>query len=182
MKKIIQLVVLTLTLAGAAFAQFEPAEPIKDMISVSGNETSGGRFMSQINQVMGNSFVLNGYSREYSSMLLTISVDYDGPADYASGNTIVSGSWNLAIYSDGNYLGSIYGEVTNGFIKWSGVVAARNRSLEGTAEAKNTTANLKVIGGTGDFERYVSQGDVVYDGDTELSTGDTKSILRGIEF
>jgi hypothetical protein len=174
MKNIIKILVLTLTLAGAAFAQFETIEPVDvEAISFSGNQTNEGRFVDPLNQVMGNSFVLNGYNRSYTSLLLTVSFDSDGPADYQNGNVIVGGSWNLAVYSNGTYLGSIYGEVTKGTLKYMQTASG---------QSKNTSATLRVDGGTGDFERIEMRTEGRIDADTNLETGETISYMRDFVF
>jgi hypothetical protein len=163
MKRLIQLVVLTLALAGGAFAQFdEPIDPTLDTIRFSGNQTSEGRYVTALVQTLSNNFVLNGSTSQYSSTLLTISFDYSGPEDQQNGNVVVGGTWNMALYSKGDYVGSIFGNVVSGNIVWSG-------------NSKNTTAILEATGGTGNFEGFKSRPDVSYEGNTDVDTSETRA-------
>lgn len=164
MKRIIQLVVLTLALAGGAFAQLEPIDPTLDTIRFSGSQTSDGRFVTELSQTLSNNFVLNGTTPQYSSTLLTISFDYNGPEDQQNGNVVVGGTWNMAVYSKGNYVGSIFGNVVSGNITWS-------------ENSRNTSAYLEATGGTGQFEGFTSHADVFYEGDTNIDNGDTNAAV-----
>jgi hypothetical protein len=171
MKNIIQLVVLTLILAGAAFAQIEePIEPITQGITFSGSETTGSRFNTKMDVPAGNTFALNGYNHQYSSILLTLSLDFDGPEDQANGNAIVGGTWNMAVYSKGGYVGSIFGDVTGGTVTWSG------------SGKKNTSAAFTVNGGTGDFDGYSNRIFPFYESETDLTNGNTDGFVTDLDF
>lgn len=171
MKRLIQLVVLTLALAGGAFAQYDPIEPTLDTITIrfSGSQTSEGKYVRELVQTVNNDFVLNGSTLEYSSTLLTISFDYNGPEDQQNGNVVVGGTWNMAVYSKGDYVGSIFGNVLSGNIVWS-------------ETSRNTSAYLQATGGTGDFAGIRVQNDVSYNGNTDLGTGDTNAFIEHLKF
>jgi hypothetical protein len=182
MKKIVQLVALTLTLAGAVIAQFEPIDTnLPDIITYTGNQTSDGKFVAGMNQTMANSFVMNGYNRTYSSLLLTVSFDYSGEADFENGNSIVGGTWNMAVYANGSYVGSIFGDVVNGQISWS-VLQGRGAKALTVEGAKTTEAYLKVNGGTGEFEGFTARYDAYLRSETNLTTGETDSTLKDFAF
>jgi len=72
---------------------------------------------------------------------LTVSVNYAPPAPGPSvTNTIVGGSWVLAVYENGHFRGTIYGAVTGGTAQWNS---------DGTVAT--LSAQLTITGGT---ERY----------------------------
>lgn len=169
MKRSIQLIVLTLALACGAFAQVEPIEPTLDTIRFSGSQTSDGKYVRELVQTLSNNFVLTGSTPEYSSTLLTISFDYNGPEDQQNGNVVIGGTWNMAVYSRGNYVGSIFGNVVSGNIVWS-------------ESSKNTSAFLEATGGTGNFEGFTSHSDVFYEGDTDLDNTETNASIFNLNF
>lgn len=181
MKNIIQLVVFTLALSISAFAQFEPIEPVPTRaISFVGDQSVAGTFVETSQKVEGNSFVLDGFTKEYKSTLLTIAFDYNGMPDYNGGNEVAGGSWNLAVYSKGgDYKGSLYGTVTGGTITWS-VFQGRGKNAIG-GSSRNTKAQLKVLGGTGEFFNVVST-EAHFQGDTDLQTNATVATVEGLEF
>jgi len=176
MKSVIQLVILILALAGGAFAQFEPGEPTSSEIySFSGVQSSPGKYVLPLQQVTGNSFVLNGSSRSYSSLLLTISFDYAGEADPVNGNNIVGGSWNLSVYANGDYVGSVFGEVREGRISWYGPSGGKQRFFGAT---RGTSAVLAVTGGTGNFEGQPLREDIYYKSSTNLDNEATETTVE----
>lgn len=169
MTKILQLIVLTLVLAGAAFAQFLPAGTGRGAFSFSGSETTGDSFGMAAGS-FGNTFALNGANDDYSSVLLTTAFTFDGPEDPVNGNSIVGGTWNAAIYRKGVYIGSIYGDVTTGNVMWT------------SSENKNIYAEFSVTGGNGDFAGFSSDSLPVYEGDTDVNNGDTRAVLKEFRF
>jgi len=182
MKKIIQLVALTLTLAGAAFAQLLPVDTIPtEVISYTGNQTGDGKFISELNQTTANSFVLNGYNSSYSSLLLTVSFDYAGEPNFESGNHVVGGTWNMGVYSNGTYIGSIFGEVLNGQVMWS-VNRGRSAKSFSSGGSKTTEAYLRVNGGTGDFEGFTARYDPYIKVETDMDTGVADTTLKDFVF
>ena len=182
MKKIIQLIALTLTLAGAAFAQLQQIDTNpSEVITYTGNQTSDGKFVAGLNQTMANSFVMNGYNRSYSSLLLTVSFDYAGEPDFESGNQVVGGTWNMGIYSNGTYVGSIFGDVLSGQVVWS-VDQGRNAKFFSSGGSKVTEGYLKVNGGTGDFEGFTARYDAYIKAETNLETGVTETTLKDFVF
>lgn len=178
MKNIIKIVALTLVLAGGVFAQIMPIDTTEEQfVAFVGNQTSDGKFVEAIDQTMGNSFVLNGYNREHSSLLLTIGVDHNSQADFDLGNYVVGGSWNLAVYTNGTYVGSVFGDVLDGRIKYlSGGGKAH------VVASKNTSATLRVNGGTGIYEGISSSSFARFDSDVDLANGETRASIAGLEF
>lgn len=185
MKNIIKLVVLTLALSVGVFAQFEPNEPAEaKSIRFLGDQSVAGEFVDATQKVEGNSFVLNGTSKEYKSILLTVAFDYNGLPDYNTGNELTGGLWNLAVYTKGgDYKGSIYGTVTAGSISWSVFedFGKRARASFGSGSTRNTRATLTITGGTGDFYD-VRNSDVRFEADSDISTGSTTALMNDLQF
>jgi hypothetical protein len=112
---------------------------------------------------------------------MTISFDYDGTADFDNGNVVSGGKWNMAVYSDGVYVGSIYGEVSNGFVSWS-VSQGRSAKSFTVGGTRTTTAYLTIDGGTGEFEGVTARYDAHIRVDTDLSTGVTDTVVKDFVF
>lgn len=181
MKKIIQLIALaTFVLAGSAFAQIVPTEPNPaGTFSFDGKQTDAGHFVWELRQVMDNSFVMTGYSKQDIMVLMTVSFNFDGPADYDFGNKIVGGSWNVAIFSNkGAYAGSIFGDVIDGKANWI-FAPKRLESAEGT---RTTDVKLRVKGGTDEFENIREGSDAHFTAETALVSGETKGLLEDLIF
>lgn len=177
MKNIIKIVALTLVLAGGVFAQIMPIDTTEEQfVAFSGNQTSDGKFVEAIDQTMGNSFVFNGYNRDHSSLLMTIGLDHNSQADFENGNVIVGGSWNLAVYTNGTYVGSIFGDVLDGRIKY--LSGGKGRSVA----SKTAHATLRVNGGTGAYEGFSNSSFVRFDADIDLATGETRSTIVDLQF
>lgn len=169
MKVLVSIIILMTALVGGAISQVDPY-PGPGPLSLAGKQTSAGIFSEQLNETRGNTFVLDGSNRPYSSTLLTVTFEYIGIAEYESGNEISGGTWNLAIYMDGQYIGSVFGKITKGFIRWS--------PIDGT---RYTEATLFVSGGTGAFEN-VSEHETYLNSTTDLQSDIASGDLTGLDF
>jgi hypothetical protein len=182
MKNTIQLIILTLVLSIGAFAQIDTVDggTSFDSIVLSGDETRTGTFDEAAKRTIGNSVVMNGSNRSYSAILFTFAFDYDGIPDFAIGNPINQGSWNIAIYTaDGGYRGSIFGSVKSGSISWS--VPARGKGFAADGE-KFMDAYLEITGSTGDFktESFPVGSLMFIDSRTTLQSSTVKGTLKGL--
>lgn len=92
----------------------------------------------------GNTFVLNSFGKA-ETRHLTVSLNYfNSLPNGGNGFAILGGTWSLVVIRDGQYVGTIYGDVKDGSI-----VFPQN---ENEPSAKITTATLRITGGLGSFE------------------------------
>ena len=134
MKRIVYIIALVFALAGGAFAQ---------SYDMTGVEVTKGTFDSEDSKVWGNTFTLHGNSGELSYNF-TISMDYisEKPTPF---NEVAGGHWTLAVFKNGEYVGTLYGEVLGGTITW-------NFDRRGNPISRNTSVKVKIHGRTNWFE------------------------------
>ena len=181
MKNIIQLVVLTLALSVGVFAQFEPNEPVQpQVVSFVGDQGIAGDFVDMTQKVEGNSFIFNGSTKEYRSVLVTVAFDYYGMPDYNTGNEVSGGLWNVAVYTKkGDYKGSIFGTVVGGSINWSIFQDRRAARAASGGSSRTTKATLTIVGGTGEYYD-ITRSDVLINIETDLTTGASTATMDNI--
>jgi hypothetical protein len=145
--------------AGAAQAQIAA-------IYYNGTQSAEGTTDPVSGFIYGNSFVLSS-TGEWDSRYLNISINY---RNMFQGIGITGGAWSLAVFSDGSYLGTIYGEVVSGDVQF-----VENGS--GKLVSKQTRMTLQSTGGTGIFARYKEQNiSGSFNMTTDLRTSDTAGI------
>lgn len=164
---LLQLLLVVTFLAAGVFAQIEPNP---DSLAFSGKQTDAGIFNEPIAETRGNTFVLDGSDSRFSSLLLTVSLDFMNGVDYDNGNEVSGGEWNLAVYKGGQYRGSIFGKVSRGYIRWAV-----------SEDLRLTDGSLIILGGTGAFEGTAAC-DGYLNAETALSTGATNAVIRGLPF
>jgi hypothetical protein len=114
-----------------------PASIISATDTLSGIETSPGIIIGSVRH--GATFV--GHAAGQLPGIWAVSINYTPPHPGPSvTNTIVGGSWALAVFSNGTFEGVVYGSVPDGTVTWNaaGTVAS-------------ISADLTVLGGTRAF-------------------------------
>ena len=91
----------------------------------------------------GNTVVLNSIS-EWNTSSLTVSVDYSTNQFVPDNFIVTGGSWSLAIFQNGNYLGTVYGKVSSGTVRLA--TNAQGASIQ------LTEVNLQPTGGLAEYE------------------------------
>jgi hypothetical protein len=105
--------------------------------ALSGIEISPGIILGNVRH--GATFV--GHAAGQLPGVWAVSINYTPPHPGPGvTNTIVGGSWSLAVFSNGTFEGIVYGSVPDGTVTWNaaGTVAS-------------ISADLTVLGGTGAF-------------------------------
>jgi hypothetical protein len=82
---------------------------------------------------------------------ITAAVNFT-PSEVGAGltNIIVGGNWAIAVYRNGRFQGTLFGQVTGGTVVWddTGDTAA----VSATVNIKGGTGNFRRVTGTGTFE------------------------------
>lgn len=121
-----------------------PTDPVEHSFKMAGVELSTGTFDKIDDKCWGNSYVVAGDDGNLA-VQFTISLDYvSGTPDGQNGNSATRGNWAVAVYRDGQYQGSIYGDLVVGFLSW--------KIRDGLINHGFMNAKLRVTGGTGTFE------------------------------
>lgn len=132
-RSLIVMVALLLGLLGAAPALAAPAAAQTD--TMSGFEVFPG-FVNGTTRV-GATFV--GTAGGDLPGAWAVTVDYQPPAiGPGATNTIVGGSWYLAVYHDGEFDGVLWGDLSGGTVQWNAA-----------GDAATLDATLTITGGTG---------------------------------
>lgn len=152
MKRLLFIFIAILALAISAAAQtgIDPTgttDPVPSLaqhtFQMEGLELAKGTFDQIDDKVWGNTFLVAG-SEGKSLGQLTLSVDYvSGTPDAFNGNRVTNGTWSLALFREGQYAGSIYGNFVVGSFQWK---ISREGLTRGMLSAK-----LRVVGGTGSY-------------------------------
>ncbi len=144
-----QILIIALTIAltaSIAPAQSDLGSNFIPADYYTGVESSSGTCQTIEMLCYGNTFILNGTSKD-ETRHLTVSLNY---FSYLPGSeksfAVKSGTWSLVVMCAGQYAGTIYGEVTDGSIIFP--------VLENESDKKLILANLRATGGLGDFENY----------------------------
>jgi hypothetical protein len=190
MKKIVYLLVLTLLLAGGVFAQktsrtviaetvpvevpVYPADPLDRKFK--GNESAAPTFDVLNNMYWGNAFALVTDDKS-NSTVLSVSFDYTPNMEQPGDNQVTGGSWTLTVYQNGDYVGTIYGNVSDG------VIVETTDETTGSVSMKSVKAHFIVTGGMGLYENIdvdqAPQGD--YSSLTDyFDGGKTNAVLTNI--
>ncbi|HEX5504750.1 MAG TPA: hypothetical protein VFW96_19185 [Thermomicrobiales bacterium] len=134
-RSLIVMVALLLGLLGAAPALAAPAAT--RTATMSGFEVFPG-FATGMTRV-GATFV--GTASGDLPGAWAVTVDYSPPAiGPAATNTIVGGSWYLAVYHDGEFDGVLWGDLAGGTVQWNAA-----------GDMATLDATLTIVGGTGEF-------------------------------
>ncbi|HKX83411.1 MAG TPA: hypothetical protein VJL58_04250 [Pyrinomonadaceae bacterium] len=113
-----------------------------------GAEVGAGSFDGNSGKVYGSTITLNSADNN-GTQHLTVSFDYEFSDVTARSFGVVSGSWTLVTFMDGNYAGTIYGRVTGGKVTPSDEFAPPNeppsgpRSLNISLVTSGTIAALR---------------------------------------
>lgn len=157
MKRIIYTIAVVLILAGGAMAQktsttisAENPQVALNAFSfgVSGVETAKGTDDYANNICWSNTFSVTGRDSE-SLYQFTISIDYL-EVEPGQDTDIIGGNWSLAVFRDNRHVGTLFGEISNGTIKWV-------KDDFGTV-IRNTTAKIRITGGTIDYANVGANG------------------------
>lgn len=113
------------------------AEGLRDEID---NVRWGASLTADVNGKRDKSTITGHFTHtfNYSSM----------EPDLLYGNKVTGGCWNLALYEDGVYLGTVFGAVREGTIFWKG---------EKEPEAGNMEVELSVKGATGKLAGTITE-------------------------
>ncbi len=163
MKHLLHLFILTIMLVVAASAQSRvaagsKAESAKKAVSrvtaeeltevhfnLTGVQNDAGTYYKYIDKCVGNTFVMSGETDPYS-VVLTITMDYDGFPSVYPGNELANGTWSLVISKDGSYYGTVFGEIEAGSIRWV------PDPMQTGMSSRTTDASLKIMGGIDGYE------------------------------
>lgn len=116
--------------------------------------------------VYGNTFVLAS-TGEWDSRYLTVSINY---RNMFQGIGITGGAWSLAVFSEGSYLGTVYGDVISGDVLFV-------NTGNGKAVTKQTRMSVQSTGGTGIFTGRKNQNiNGSFDMATDLRTSNTEGV------
>ncbi len=119
----------------------------------SGQETVGGTKDLLNNIYRNNTFVMisNDPADPANAGSLTVSLDM-APIDGLPGAyNIVSGNWSLTVFREGNYVGSLYGEISRGR------VTDTLNNLTGETLQRKIKARIRIKGGIGSYENIRPQ-------------------------
>lgn len=162
MKKLFYLLSLIFVLTGSVLAQTGGDDKIiPPAVLFSGVQITEGNFDKSNDKRWGNTFVLFATyeDRKLSSSQLTVSLDYvKGDPDFNGGNDVVSGTWSLNVYYQGERVGTIFGEVLGGKIRWN----VENEMLQSDKIlSQQATVELRVTGGLGKYD-HLGNGEPIY--------------------
>lgn len=132
MKNFLYLIVLAALLAAGAVAQskavkrpsfpqqrtsesVDPGDVNPAVIDMKGLQTFPGTWDEPNNIFRNNTFAVVG-SKKQVSVNLSISLDHSEFASPENVSQVINGIWSAAVYSDGEYLGTLYGNVLDGTI------------------------------------------------------------------
>lgn len=182
MKNLIYLIILTVTFAVSAVAQVieAPVEPVlTTKVNLSGVQSSEGKVDSVNNMRMGNAFVLNGADGDLSYHF-TMSMDYSAAQpDFEIGNQVMSGTWNVTVYKNNTYFGSMFGEISTGTIRWyanqpgsrdTEVQLAITGGMDGYADQAPLILEKFLAG----FSKLAEEGQTIMDATIELPISERK--------
>ena len=112
-----------------------PASTVAATDTLSGIEISPGIIIGSVRH--GATFL--GHAAGQLPGVWAVSINYTPPHPGPSvTNTIVGGSWALAVYSNGTFEGVVFGSVPDGTVTWNA-----------TGTVATISADLTVLGGTG---------------------------------
>jgi hypothetical protein len=128
--------------------------PIDYKFALAGVELATGTFDKIDDKRWGNVYVLEGSSGKTQAQL-TVTLDYiSGLPDPLNGNHVTDGSWTLAVYRNGEYLGNLYGQVAGGELHWK-------MARDGSIGFGDFDLKFFVTGGTGKFETAGGAGGIL---------------------
>jgi hypothetical protein len=114
-----------------------PASTVAATDTLSGIEISPGIVIGSVRH--GATFL--GRAAGQLPGVWAVSINYTPPRPGPNVvNTIVGGSWALAVFSNGTFEGVVYGSVPDGTVTWNA-----------TGTVASISADLTVLGGTGQF-------------------------------
>jgi len=164
MKKTIFLLIMTLLLAGGAAAQLGSKQVAKNALTIEppvdtpvsnnfqGMESSGGTMDVLSNLYRGHSFVFLSDDRT-NPISLTVTMDYgliEAPGTYQ----VVSGQWTLVVFEDGNYVGTLFGDIPQGMIQ-----EVANLESAGGVSQRTFKLNFRITGGMDRYENTEPEDD-----------------------
>jgi hypothetical protein len=133
-------------MTAAVSAQNEIGDDLAKGFIYDGVETSAGNQDPVSGFQYSNTYVLTSL-REGESRYMTVSVN---SREMFKGVGVTGGAWSVAVFRDGAYVGTVYGEVVSGDIQ--NIV-----SKKGYVVGKQTRVDLQGTGGTGIFDNEESQ-------------------------
>ncbi len=159
MKQLIFAMALMLMLVGSAAAQSDVNFWQGSNLYINkleGVETSSGIVDTEDNIVWGNTYTVRN-----ETGIFTISFNREAFVRSSVRDVIVSGSWTMTVYKNGEYSGTLYGDVASGQAQYNydetgnvstGLINAKLRIKGGTDNFANVTASEATAG---NFTGYV---------------------------
>jgi hypothetical protein len=145
-KMAMMIVCVASLMTAAVSAQNEIGDDLAKGFIYDGVETSAGNQDPMSGSQYGNTFVLTKQGKG-ESRYITVSVN---SREMFKGVGVTGGAWSVAVFRDGAYVGTVYGEVVSGDIQ-------EIINKKGELIGKQTRIDLLGTGGTGIFDNEESQ-------------------------